>query len=405
MTTPRFRTRLESLSEYIPAMPTLPTLERRLARATNLDDLRRLARRRAPRMIFDYVDGGAEEERSLKTSVTAFDRVEYHPRALQDVSEVSGATEIFGREVSLPLVLGPTGFTRMMHHEGEAAVAMAAQEAGVPYVLSTMGSTTAAGIAAAAPAGWNWFQLYVVRDRALNNERLELARAAGMDVLVLTVDTPVAGARLRDVRHGMTIPPSLRWGSALQAVRHPRWWSRFVMSEPLNFAAAGGASDDLAGIVRTLFDPNITFRDVEWVRDRWEGRLLVKGVQDTGDAKELAALGVDGIVVSNHGGRQLDRTPAPLELLPDIRTAVGDKTGVYLDGGVRSGSDLAAAVALGADASFVGRAYLYGLMAGGQKGVDRMLALFREDYVRTLQLLGLSSTAEIDRGVASIRKW
>lgn len=177
------------------------------------------------------------------------------------------------------------------------------------------------------------------------------------------------------------------------------------MSEPLNFAAAGGASDDLAGIVRTLFDPNITFRDIEWVRDRWEGRLLIKGIQDTGDAKELAALGVDGIVVSNHGGRQLDRTPAPLDLLPDIRTAVGDKTGVYLDGGVRSGSDLAAAVALGADASFVGRAYLYGLMAGGQKGVDRMLALFREDYVRTLQLLGLSSTAEIDSGVASIRKW
>lgn len=380
----------------------LPTVQRRLDRAADLADLRLLARRRAPRMVFDYVDGGAEAERSLAASVRAFDRVAFHPRVLRDVRETSCSTTILGREVSLPLVLGPTGFTRMMHHEGESGVAAAAQDAGVPYVLSTMGTTTTAGVAAAAPQGWNWFQLYVVRDRGASRDRIALAREAGMDVLVLTVDTPVAGGRLRDVRHGMTIPPTLRWGSALQVARHPRWWSRFVTSEPLGFTAAGGAAGDLVGIVNTLFDPGVTFADIDWVRSQWQGSLIVKGIQDVSDAKELASMGVDGIVVSNHGGRQLDRSPAPLELLPHVRDAVGDSVELYLDGGVRSGADLAAAVALGADASFVGRAYLYGLMAGGRRGVDRMMTLFRDEYTRTLQLLGLRSTADLGHGAASL---
>jgi len=265
-----------------------------------------------------------------------------------------------------------------------------------------MGTTTAAEVMSAAPGGWNWFQLYVARDRSVSDRRLDLAREAGMDTLVVTADTPVAGARLRDVRHGMTIPPTLRWRSALQAVRHPAWWSRFISSEPLSFATVGGAPDDLAGIINTMFDPSVTFEDVEWLKSRWEGRLLVKGVQNVGDAKQLASLGVDGLVISNHGGRQLDRTPAPLDVLPQIRDAVGEDIGIFLDGGVRSGADVAAAVALGADACFVGRAYLYGLMAGGARGVDRMLTLFEEDYLRTLQLLGLSSTDELNREFATL---
>lgn len=355
-------------------------------------------------MVFDYVDGGAERERSLAASVQAFDRVTFRPRVLRDVTTVSTATTLLGRQVDLPLVLGPTGFTRMMHHEGERAVAAAAAAHGVPYVLSTMGTTAAADVVAAAPSGWNWFQLYVIRDRALSNERLDLARSAGMDTLVVTVDTPVAGARLRDVRHGMTIPPSLRWRSAAQAVRHPAWWMNFLSSEPLSFATVGGAPDDLAGIINTMFDPSITYADLEWLRDNWDGQLLVKGVQDPTDAKHLVGIGVDGIALSNHGGRQLDRSPAPLDLLPRTRDVVGDSVELYLDGGVRSGADLAAAVALGASACFVGRAYLYGLMAGGQRGVDRVLTLFREEYTRTLQLLGVTATADLDHELVSLRR-
>ncbi|WP_406674548.1 alpha-hydroxy acid oxidase [Nonomuraea sp. N2-4H] len=371
-------------------MPERPRWSRaaRVAAAADVWDLRRLAAKRAPRMVFDYVDGAAEGEVSLARSVAAFRRVEFAPRVLRDVSEAPTAVEILGRRISMPVVLGPTGFTRMMHRAGERAVARAAQRAGVPYTLSTMGTTAPAGVAAAAPAGWNWFQLYVVRDRARNLETLSMASEAGMDVLVVTVDVPVAGARLRDVRHGLTVPPTLRWRGALEAVRHPAWWLDFLTSEPLRFATVDGAPEDLAGLTNLMFDPSVTFADLEWIRSAWPGRLLVKGVQRADDAKELAALGVDGVVVSNHGGRQLDRAATPLELLPSVVEAVDGRSEVFLDGGVRSGADVAAAVALGARACFIGRAYLYGLMASGEAGVDRVLELLRAGLVRTLQLLG-----------------
>ncbi|MEV0231574.1 alpha-hydroxy acid oxidase [Nonomuraea sp. NPDC050786] len=387
-------------------MPARPRLSRarRVADAADVADLRLLARRRAPRMVFDYVDGAAEGERSMARAVEAFDRVEFGPRVLRDVAVAPTAVEILGRRIAMPLVLGPTGFTRMMHREGERAVARAAERAGVPYTLSTMGTTTAAGVAAAAPGGWNWFQLYVVRDRARTLETLSLAREAGMDVLVVTVDVPVAGARLRDVRHGLTVPPALRWRSVLQAVRRPAWWFDFLTSEPLRFATVDGAPDDLAGITNMMFDPSVTVADLEWIRSAWQGRLLVKGVQRVDDAKELAAVGVDGVVVSNHGGRQLDRAPTPLELLPHVVAAVGDRTEVFLDGGVRSGADVAAAVALGARACFIGRAYLYGLMAGGELGVRRALDLLHAELVRTLQLLGAGGVAELGPDMVRIRE-
>ncbi|MEV4109527.1 alpha-hydroxy acid oxidase [Nonomuraea sp. NPDC049695] len=387
-------------------MPARPRLSRarRVADAADVADLRLLARRRAPRMVFDYVDGAAEGERSMARAVEAFDRVEFSPRVLRDVAAAPTAVEILGRRIAMPLVLGPTGFTRMMHREGERAVARAAERAGVPYTLSTMGTTTAADVAAAAPDGWNWFQLYVVRDRARTLETLSLARAAGMDVLVVTVDVPVAGARLRDVRHGLTVPPALRWRSVLQAVRHPAWWFDFLTSEPLRFATVDGAPDDLAGITNLMFDPSVTVADLEWIRSAWQGRLLVKGVQRVDDAKELAAVGVDGVVVSNHGGRQLDRAPTPLELLPHVVAAVGDRTEVFLDGGVRSGADVAAAVALGARACFVGRAYLYGLMAGGEPGVRRVLDLLHAELVRTLQLMGVGGVADLGPDMVRIRE-
>jgi L-lactate dehydrogenase (cytochrome) len=354
-------------------------------------------------MVFDYVDGAAEGERSMARAVEAFDRVEFSPRVLRDVSEAPTEVEILGRRIAMPVVLAPTGFTRMMHRAGERAVARAAEQAGVPYTLSTMGTTTAGDVAAAAPGGWNWFQLYVVRDRGRNAETLALAADAGMDVLVVTVDVPVAGARLRDVRRGLTVPPSLRWSGALETLRHPAWWFDFLTSEPLRFATAEGAPDDLAGLTNLLFDPSVTIADLEWIRSMWRGKLLVKGVQRVDDAKELAEVGVDGIVVSNHGGRQLDRSPTPLELLPEVAQAVGERTEVFLDGGVRSGADVAAAVALGARACFVGRAYLYGLMAGGEPGVTRVLDLLRAELVRTLRLLGVGGVQGLGPGVARLR--
>ncbi|MEU6714766.1 alpha-hydroxy acid oxidase [Nonomuraea sp. NPDC046802] len=386
-------------------MPQRPRLSRaaRVAAAADVADLRLLAGRRAPRMVFDYVDGAAEGERSMARAVEAFQRVEFRPHVLRDVAEASTAVEILGRRIAMPVVLGPTGFTRMMHRAGERAVARAAEQAGVPYTLSTMGTTTAAGVAAAAPGGWNWFQLYVVRDRARTLETLALAREAGMDVLVVTVDVPVAGARLRDVRHGLTVPPSLRWRSVLQAVRHPAWWFDFLTGEPLRFATVDGAPDDLAGITNMMFDPSVTMADLEWIRSAWQGRLLVKGVQRVDDAKDLASAGVDGLVVSNHGGRQLDRAPTPLELLPDVVAAVGERTEVFLDGGVRTGADVAAALALGARACFIGRAYLYGLMAGGEPGVRRVLELLRAELVRTLRLLGVRGVAELGPDVVRLR--
>ncbi|HWA67746.1 MAG TPA: alpha-hydroxy acid oxidase [Mycobacteriales bacterium] len=391
------------LRELVPGRPTLPTNQARLARAADISDLRLLAQRRAPRMVFDYVDGAAEDERSMRESIAVFDQVRFRPRVLRDVSEVVTTTELFGRTVAMPLVLGPTGFTRMMHQEGEPAVAAAAARAGVPYTLSTMGTTSAADVAAAAPQGWNWYQLYVVRDRARSGEQLARARDAGMDVLVLTVDVPVAGGRLRDVRHGMTIPPTVRWPSAIQAVRHPAWWFDFLTGEPLRFATVDGAPGDLAGLIGKMFDPSVTMADLEWIREVWPGRIVVKGVQDVRDAKDLAGVGVDGLVISNHGGRQLDRSPCPLTLLPQIRDEVGDRLAVLLDGGVRSGADVAAAVALGAEAVLIGRAYLYGLTAAGEAGVDRALTILRAELVRTLQLLGVSDVSALDADCVSFQ--
>ena len=401
---PRRLPRWRELRAYLPGRPEpFPSAARRLAAAADLGDVRRLARRRAPRMVFDYVDGAAEGEVSLARSARAFARVEFRPRVLRDVAEAPTSVEVLGRRIGMPLILGPTGFTRMMHRAGEPAVARAAARAAIPYTLSTMGTTTARDVAAAAPGGWNWFQLYVVRDRGRTRDWLRLAREAGMDVLVVTVDVPVAGARLRDVRHGLTMPPSLRWGSLLQAATRPAWWLDFLTSEPLSFATVEGAPGELAGITNLMFDPTVTLRDLEWIRSQWGGPLLVKGVQRVDDAKELAALGVDGVVVSNHGGRQLDRAPTPLELLPEVVAAVGGRTEVFLDGGVRSGADVAAAVALGARACFVGRAYLYGLMAGGEAGVDRVLAMLRAELVRTLQLLGVGGVDGLDRDAVRLR--
>jgi len=369
----------------------------RVSRAADVGDLRRIARRRTPRAVFDYVDGGAGDEVAMRRARAAFERVEFRPRVLRDVSDADPSTTLLGRPVALPIALGPTGFTRMMHGAGESAVAGAAARAGIPYALSTMGTTSIEDLASAAPGLDRWFQLYVWRDRALSRDLIERAAAAGFSTLVLTVDVPVHGARLRDVRNGLTVPPRLSPRTLAGMARFPSWWFDKLSTEPLAFASlAPGSPQGVMDLISSLFDPSVTFDDVAWMREIWTASLVVKGVLNADDARRLAGIGVDAVVVSNHGGRQLDRGVTPLELLPEVVDAVGGDVEVLLDGGVRSGGDAVAAVALGARAVLLGRAYLYALMAGGEAGVDRLCALLYDDVRRTMQLLGVTALDQLD---------
>jgi L-lactate dehydrogenase (cytochrome) len=376
---------------------------RRLQRAASIDDLREQARRRVPRAVFDYTDGGAGREVSLRRSREAFDRVEFAPSTLRDVSSVDTSTTLLGGPAAMPLVLAPTGFTRMMHHEGEVGVARAAARAGVPYALSTMGTTSVEALAAGAPEGRRWFQLYLWRDRAASTELVHRAAAAGYEALVLTVDTPVGGLRLRDVRNGMTIPPRLTARTVLDGARHPSWWVNLLTTEPLEFASLRFFSGTVSELVAHVFDPTATLGDLRWLREQWAGPLVVKGIVTVDDALASVDAGADALVVSNHGGRQLDRAATPLEVLPDIVRAVGGRAEVYVDGGVLSGADVAAAVGLGARAALVGRAYLYGLMAGGEAGVDRALEILRRELLTTMQLVGVTSVGELAKDRVRLR--
>jgi L-lactate dehydrogenase (cytochrome) len=369
--------------------------DRRLARAVTVGDLREIARKRVPRAVFDYTDGAAGAEISLRRSREAFERIEFCPSVLRDVSVVDTATTLLGKPATLPLGFAPTGFTRLMHTEGEPAVARVAERVGVPYALSTMGTTSLEVVAAAAPAGRRWFQLYLWRDREASRALVERARDAGYEALVLTVDTPVAGPRLRDVRNGFSIPPALTMRTFANAAVHPRWWIDLLTTEPLEFASLRSWGGTVAELVDRVFEPAATLADVRALREAWPGALVVKGVQGADDARAVVDAGADAVVVSNHGGRQLDRSPTPLEQLPAVVRAVGDRAEVYLDGGILDGADIVAAVALGARACLVGRAYLYGLMAGGERGVQRAADILTKEISRTLQLLGVASIAEL----------
>ncbi|MFB9908458.1 alpha-hydroxy acid oxidase [Allokutzneria oryzae] len=379
-------------------LPELNPVRRRLANAHTVADLRTLARRRTPRSVFDYVDGAAEGEHGIRAARAAFRGLVFHPRVLRDVSTVDTSRHVLGERAELPLVLAPTGFTRMMHHEGEVAVARAAARHGVPYTLSTMGTTSVEDLAAAVPQGRRWFQLYLWRDREASRELIERARSSGYDTLVLTVDTPVAGSRLRDVRNGLTIPPRLGPRTLADMARHPAWWLNLLTTGPLEFASLRHWQGTVADLVDHMFDPSASLADLRWLRENWDGQLVVKGIQHVEDAHAVVDLGADGVVVSNHGGRQLDRAPLPLALLPVVVGEVGDRAEVFLDTGVLSGADVVAAVALGASAVLVGRCYLYGLMAGGERGVDRALDILATEVRRTLRLLGVSTVDDLTPG-------
>ena len=361
----------------------------------SIEDLRRVARRRTPKAVFDYTDGAAEGEISLARARQAFADVEFHPSILRDVSHVDTSRQVLGGPSLLPFGIAPTGFTRMMQTEGELAGASAAAAAGIPFALSTLGTTSIEDVKAANPDGRNWFQLYMWSERDRSRALIDRAAAAGYDTLLVTVDAPVGGARLRDVRNGLTIPPSLTVKTILNAIPRPAWWLNFLTTEPLSFASFDRWPGTVADLLDTMFDPTVTFDDLSWIKEQWPGKLVVKGVQSVPDAVRLASLGVDGIVLSNHGGRQLDRAPVPFHLLPEVVREVGADTEILLDTGIMNGADIVAAIALGARFTLVGRAYLYGLMAGGRRGVDRAITILSQELTRTMRLLGVTSMDEL----------
>ncbi|TDD65072.1 alpha-hydroxy-acid oxidizing protein [Jiangella aurantiaca] len=376
--------------------PTLNPTDRRLASALTIADLRRIARMRTPRSVFDYTDGAAEAEISLRRARSLFANLEFRPSVLHDVSDVDTTTTMLGQPSAQPFAFAPTGFTRMMNHEGESAVARVAERVGIPYSLSTMGTTSIEDVAAAAPRARKWFQLYVWKDRSAGEDLVKRAANAGYEALMLTVDVPVAGARLRDVRNGFTIPPTLTAKTVLDAAAHPAWWLNLLTTKPLQFASLTSWKGTIAELLNLLFDPTMTIDDLAWLRSIWSGPLIVKGIQTVEDAQRVVDAGADAIVLSNHGGRQLDRAPVPLRILPEVAAAVGDRTEIYLDTGITSGADIVAAKALGADACLVGRAYLYGLMAGGERGVARAAQILTTEVRRTMQLLGARTVDELN---------
>lgn len=368
---------------------------RRLSAALTVDDLRTIAKRRTPAAAFDYTDGAAEGEISMERSVQAFADIEFHPSILNDVSHVDTTAQILGGSSAQPFGIAPTGFTRLMQTEGEMAGAGAAGAAGIPFTLSTLGTSSIEDVKAANPLGRNWFQLYVMRQREISYGLVKRAAQAGYDTLFFTVDTPVAGARLRDARNGFSIPPQLSLGTVVDAIPRPWWWWDFLTTPKLEFASLSETGGTVGELLNSAMDPSIDFEDLAQIRQMWPGKLAIKGVQTVEDAKKLADLGVDAIVLSNHGGRQLDRAPVPFHLLPEVAREVGEDLEIIVDTGIRSGADIVAAIALGADFTLIGRAYLYGLMAGGRQGVDRTIEILSDEVERTMKLLQVPTLKDL----------
>lgn len=378
-------------------------VKRRLSRAASVADLRSIARRRLPGGCFDYIDGGAEDERTLAANVDAFARTGFRPRVLRGLETIDTTTSILGASSELPLVFAPTGFSRIADPQGELAVARAAARAGIPYTLSTLGTRSIEEVRAVSD-GRLWFQVYAWRDRELVAEMVQRAAANDYEALVLTVDTAVFGRRERDLRRGFSLPPTLGPSTVLDGILHPAWTLAFLRNEPIRFANVigrsvgdGSSPVDLADYINSQFDPALSWSDIDWLRSIWDGPVLVKGIQCVADALIAADLGVDAIVLSNHGGRQLDGSPATFSLVAPVADAVAGRTEIICDGGIRRGTDIVKALAAGADAVMAGRAYLYALAAAGETGVDTLLGWWREDIRRTMALIGAASFPELDR--------
>lgn len=367
-----------------------------LDRAFTIWDLRDIAKKRTPLGPFDYTDGAAESESSLFRARKAFQEIEFVPAILRDVSKVDTSREVLGKVFKLPFGIAPTGFTRLMQTEGEVAGARAAEKFGIPFSLSTLGTTSIEDVVKAAPSGENWFQLYMWKDRERSIALIERAKRAGVETLHLTVDVPVAGHRLRDSYNGLTIPPTLSAKTILNAIPRPAWWINFLSTPPVTFASMSSWNGTVAELLDTMFDPTMTFEDFKWIRKVWDGNLIIKGVQNLEDAKLAAKLGADAVLLSNHGGRQLDRAPIPLHLLSRIRKEFRKDFEIHIDTGITHGLDILAAIAHGARFTYIGRAYLYGLMAGGQRGVEKALSILQSQILRNMKLLGVTTLEELE---------
>lgn len=372
-----------------------------IARARNIADLRRMARERLPRMVFDYIDGGADDEVTLARNVSRFRDIELVWEALKDVDKIDTSTAIMGAPSASPFFISPTATSRLFHpRAGELAVARAAHAAGVPYTCSTLASASVEEIAAVNP-GPKWFQVYVWRDRELVKEVLARAKAAGFSAIILTVDVPVVGNRERDGANDFTVPPKVTWRTATQALAAPGYlWDLATTSEirPANFTHIR-MNTGLIDFINAQFDRAVTWDDVRWLRETWDGKLAIKGIATPEDAQRCVSIGADAVWVSNHGGRQLDTAPASIDTLPAIADAVAGKVEIILDGGVRRGSDVVKALALGANAVAIGRAYLYGLAAGGEAGVRRALDIIDSEVRRTMALCGRTQLSALSRNL------
>lgn len=388
------------------SFPKFKNNDRRLNSAINISDLRALAKSRVPKAVFDYVDGGANDEIAYARSQEIYSRIEFKAKVLRDVSKIDLSAEILGKTSALPIIFAPTGYTRMMHYKGEVMVAKICQENNLIYNLSTMGTTSSKEIGAQVPDVRRWFQLYLWRDREQSLKFIEEAKLAGFEGLMLTVDTAVGGIKWRDMRNGLTVPPKIGFKTFFDMTLKPRWWFNLLTTAPLEFATFRNFNKPLSEIAAKVFDPAVTFEDVKWLRSVWQGKLIIKGIQTVADANELAKIGVDAIVLSNHGGRQLDRSVVPLELLPSVRAAIGVKGSgpqIYIDGAIMSGADVLAAIALGADAVLIGRAYLYGAMAAGESGVRKVVELFRFEMETAMKLMGVKNLSELNSDFINIR--
>lgn len=385
--------------------PSLDFTGNRLEKALTIYDLRKIAKRRTPAAAFDYTDGAAEGEFSMNRARQAFEDIEFHPGVLTDVSTVDTTTEVLGGTSAMPFGIAPTGFTRLMQTEGEIAGSGAAGAAGIPFCLSTLGTTSIEDVRKVNPDGRLWFQLYVMREREISYGLVERAAKAGFDTLFFTVDTPVAGARLRDKRNGFSIPPQLSLRTVANAIPRPWWWYDFLTTPKLEFASLSSTGGTVGELLNAAMDPSINYEDLKEIRSIWPGKIVIKGVQNVEDSKKLADLGVDGILLSNHGGRQLDRAPVPFHLLPEVVREVGMDTEVMVDTGIMNGADVVACLALGAKFTLIGRAYLYGLMAGGRRGVDRTIEILSEEVRRTMKLLQVQNVAELEpKHVTQLRR-
>ncbi|WP_455247248.1 alpha-hydroxy acid oxidase [Rothia aeria] len=385
--------------------PSLDFTGNRLEKALTIYDLRKIAKRRTPAAAFDYTDGAAEGEFSMNRARQAFEDIEFHPGVLTDVSTVDTTTEVLGGTSAMPFGIAPTGFTRLMQTEGEIAGSGAAGAAGIPFCLSTLGTTSIEDVRKVNPDGRLWFQLYVMREREISYGLVERAAKAGFDTLFFTVDTPVAGARLRDKRNGFSIPPQLSLKTVANAIPRPWWWFDFLTTPKLEFASLSSTGGTVGELLNAAMDPSINYEDLKEIRSIWPGKIVIKGVQNVEDSKKLADLGVDGILLSNHGGRQLDRAPVPFHLLPEVVREVGMDTEVMVDTGIMNGADVVACLALGAKFTLIGRAYLYGLMAGGRRGVDRTIEILSEEVRRTMKLLQVQNVAELEpKHVTQLRR-